>query len=408
MANTAESYDVLQEDIDTSMLAIALMVANEALVIRETLAPYVRAGIDNIFVYDTGSKDDTIAVVEAYLEEQGVKNWYVISEPWDTSKGSFDFEISRNRALDLAEELYPESTFILMPDAEWYLHNVEGLLSFCHEHLHDDAGGYLVRIANANIDFPTARLIRNGTGSRFVGDIHEVIHAEKFGDNVPSDVYFELGASRFGMEKSRARWFRDLDRLTARHEKDPKDPRSAFYLAQTYECLQDFENAYKYYVIRSQLEGWIEETYETFYRLGKICEHLSKFNDNYTWHMAEDYYFAAHALMPHRAEPLVRLAEYYWPNGEGPKNVPLCYLYAKRAFELPYPKNDKLFVYPRDYDFTRYELLSKSAWQMGDFALGAVCSRKALEYCEMPYLLRNLACYMEACQTLAEQQTAAA
>jgi glycosyltransferase involved in cell wall biosynthesis len=402
-------YITLAKNIkaDTSMLAVVLMVKNEAPVICQTIAPYVRAGIHNIMIVDTGSEDETVPVIQQYFEDHNVRNWQIISDPWDSSKGSFDFEIARNRALDFAEEIFPESTFILMPDAEWYMHNVEGLLTFCRAHIDDDCGAYLVRLVNSNIDFPAARLIRNGTNSRFIGDIHEVIHAEKFGD-VPSDVYFELGASRMGMEKSRNRWYRDLDRLLARFAKNPEDPRTVFYLAQTYDCLQDFENAYKYYVIRSQLPGWIEETYEALYRLGKITDQLSKNNPNYTWHMAQDFYFAAHALMPHRAEPLIKIAEYYWPDGDSPKNAPLCYLFAKRAYELPYPKQDKLFVYPYDYDFKRYELLSKAAWHVGDYTLGAVCSRKALEYAEMPYLLRNLACYMEMCNSLASSQAAQA
>lgn len=380
---------------------VALMVKNEESVICQTLDPYVKEGMQSFLIFDTGSTDNTVDVVEAYFREHEITNWCIFQEPF------VDFEISRNRALDLAEEQFPDATFILMPDAEWYLRNVEDLINFCYEQADKSTECYLIRIANGNIDFRTSRLIRNKVGARFVGDIHEVIYAGSY-EKAPADIFFELGASRVGIEKSRQRWHRDKEKLLARYEKNPEDPRTTFYLAQTYECLQEFEKAYEYYVIRSKQAGWVEETYEALYRLGRVTDHLSKANPMYTWQMAQEYYFAAHGLMPHRAEPLVKLAEHYWPDGEGPSNAPLCYLYAKRAYELPYPEHDVLFIAPDAYVFKRYELLSKAAWHVGDYILGEIATRKALEQSEMPYLFRNLACYMEAIRTASAANAAAA
>ena len=281
-----------------------------------------------------------------------------------------------------------------MPDAEWYMHNVKGLINFCNENINDDYKCYLIRILNPNLDFSVPRLIRSKVNARFVNKVHEVIVTDKY-KKLADDIYFELGASRQGIEKSRQRWERDLKILLNEYEENPKDPRIVFYLAQTYECLADFVNAYKYYEIRSKQEGWTEENFETFYRLGRVTDYLSTKDKNYSWHMAQDYYFNACKIMPHRAEPFLRLAEHYWPDGASPINVALCYTFAKRAYELPYPEKDLLFIDPSAYNFRRYELLSKSAYHVGDFELGELATRKALQVKEMPYLLRNLACYME-------------
>lgn len=394
---------------------VVLMVKNEASVICQTLDPYVKEGMQSFLILDTGSTDNTLQVVEDYFLEHRIKNWHIFQEEFevefideDTGKLEkyFPFDIARNRAIDLAEEHFADATFFLMPDAEWYLHNVEGLINFCYEQADKAAECYLIRIANGNIDFRTSRLIRNKVNARFVGVIHEVIHAQTY-EKAPVDIFFELGASCVGMEKSAQRWRRDKKILLHLYRQSPDNPRTTFYLAQTLECLQEFEKAYEYYVIRSKQAGWIEETYEAVYRLGRISEHLSKTNPKFTWHMAQEYFFAAHGLMPHRAEPLVKLAEHYWPDGEGPLNAPLCYLFAKRAFELPYPEHDVLFIGPDAYVFKRYELLSKSAWHVGDYALGEIATRKALEQSEMPYLFRNLACYMEAIRTASAAAAAA-
>ena len=380
---------------------VVLMVKNEESVICQTLDPYVKEGMQSFLIFDTGSTDNTIKVVEDYFIEHKIANWCIFQEPF------VDFEVSRNRALDLAEEQFPEAEFFLMPDAEWYLRNVEGLINFCYEEADKSTECYLIRIANGSIDFRTSRLVRVRSKARFVGDIHEVIVANTY-EKVPGDIYFELGASRVGIEKSRQRWHRDKEKLLARFAKNPEDPRTTFYLAQTYECLEEFEKAYEYYLIRCQQQGWIEETFESFLRLGRVTEYLSKTNSKYTWHMAQEYLFAAYGLMPHRAEPLVKLAEHYWPDGEGPLNAPMCYLFAKRAYELSYPEHDMLFIGPDAYNFKRYELLSKSAWHVGDYELGEIATRKALEQSEMPYLFRNLACYMEAIRSAAANAAAAA
>ena len=50
---------------------------------------------------------------------------YIMEEPF------VDFATSRNRALDLAEQIFVNNSFLLMLDAEWYTHNVSELIDFC-------------------------------------------------------------------------------------------------------------------------------------------------------------------------------------------------------------------------------------------------------------------------------------
>lgn len=376
-------YSYAQQDV----LTVVLMVKNEESVIEKTLEPFIEAGLHSFFIFDTGSTDATIAKAEFLFKAHHIKHWRIAQEPF------IDFATSRNRALDLADEYFPHSPFFLMPDAEWYTHNVKGLIDFCVQEINAQAPCYLMRIINETIDFTVPRLIRASSHSRFIGVVHEIIPVAG-SVRIPNDVYFELGASRYGFEKSKKRWERDIGMLLKAYEENPNDPRTTFYLAQTYECMGDIQIAYHYYKIRAGQEGWHEENYETFYRLGQLTDRLSADDKSYTWHMAFDYYSMAHNLLPHRAEPLVRIAEHYWPDGQGPSNVALCYLFAKRACELEYPKNDLLFINPVMYNFKRYELLSKSAWHVGDFENGELATRNALHNKEMPHLLNNLAAYI--------------
>ena len=369
------------------LLVVVLMVINEAPVIVDTLRPLIEGGITDFFIFDTGSTDDTIKLAHDYFEESGITHAYIAQEPF------IDFTTSRNRALELAEEKFPKAAFILMPDAEWYLQNVEGLLDFCKIHQDDMCPSYMIRLISPGNDFPAPRLIHGGCNVRFVGVVHETLdHVTD--QEVPRDIYFELGSSKYGQGKSAARWHRDLTLLLREYKKNPYDPRTVFYLAQTYECLGDLEKAYEFYEIRSKMiNGWDEENYETIYRLGRVTALLADSNKNFSWSQALDYYHTAYSLRPHRAEPLVKIAEHYWPN-----NIPICFLYIKRATELSYPENEKLFVEKYTYDFTRYEIMSKAAWYLGEYKLGEESTKKALKIHELSHLYRNLALYIDRIQ----------
>ena len=362
------------------------MVKDEQAVIEKTLEPFVKAGINSFLIFDTGSTDNTIPIIQHFFKKHNVQRYHIIQEPF------IDFATSRNRALDLADELFPESPFFLMPDAEWYIHNVQGLIDFCTARLDKDIACYLIRLINEEIDFGVFRLIRAKSHPRFIGVVHETIPVS-VSERVPREIYFELGISKQGTEKSRQRWERDLALLLKEYEKNPNDSRTTFFLAQTYECLGDWQNAYHYYKIRSQQQGWLEEDYETMYRLGYVTEALSASDSNYTWHMAYDYYCTAHGMLPHRAEPLVRIADHYCRTTL--KNGALGYLFAKRACELPYPEHDYVGIDTYVYNFKRYELLSIFALGVGDIASGESATRKALHYKEVPYLLGNLATYID-------------
>lgn len=366
------------------LIVVVLMVKNEEDVIVETLNPLFKAGIDSFFIYDTGSTDKTLENVQNFFDKNQITNACITQEPF------IDFATSRNKALDHAREKFPNSTFMVMPDAEWYLENGQELVNFCKNKINDYHNLYLLRVNNHTDDFYHGRLLRTKANLRFEGVVHEVI-ASPFMDKVDNKVCFNYRPRSSGVEKSAQRWIRDEQLLLKKVQENPKDSRHTFYLAQTYECLNNLHKAYHYYVVRSELLGWHEENYETFYRLGGVTNSLSKFDPKFTQKMVQDYYLKASSMSPHRAEPLIKIAEMYWPS-----NFSLCFKFARLALELPYPKDDVLFVNKEIYEFTRYEIISKVAWYMDEFELGEHASRKAIDaHPEMIHLYNNLRLYMD-------------
>lgn len=379
------------------LMVIVLMVKNEETVINATLEPFLRAVPEltrnddlGFFIFDTGSTDKTVETVEAYFKENSIKNYTIMQEPF------VDFATSRNRSIVLAKEKFSKSNFLLLIDAEWYGQNIATLIQFCKNNINNPCPSYLFRVLSGNTDFCANRLMRTDANCFFKGVVHEVLMSDA-NQKLPYEICFEYKPRDRGIAKSAQRWLRDRDLLLKHHNENPNDSRTTFYLAQTYECLNDPYNAYKYYDIRSKQNGWDEENFETFYRLGRVSDLLSKIDNKFTWHMAFDYYMKAHQLRPHRAEPLIKISEHYWPdtpNKEG-SNIPASYLFARRTLDLEYPKNDTLFIDKDIYDFGRYEAVSKAAWHVGEYEMGQQATLNAIK-AKIPYLYNNLMCYTQA------------
>jgi tetratricopeptide (TPR) repeat protein len=61
------------------------------------------------------------------------------------------------------------------------------------------------------------------------------------------------------------------------------------------------------------------------------------------------------------------------------QNYGLAYLFARRAFEIPSPKGERLFVDKPMYNYERYLLLGKCAKHIGEYEIGEKALRKGLE-----------------------------
>ena len=378
------------------LLVVVIMVKDETEVIKPTLEMYCKADPKGekiaYVVYDTGLEpwSPTMENAERLFKEYNLTNYYIYQEPFQ------DFATSRNRALDFVEEKFPNAGFMLMPDAEWYMHNVEELLSFCQDELaYPDHTSYLVRIVSTDLDFGTQRLIRCKSGLRFGGVVHETITiGTRY--KTPPTIYFELRPQRAGMEKTQKRWQRDRVLLTRAFEQNPKDSRTCFYLAQTLDCIGDLESARKYYELRTHLVGWPEEDFMARYRLAQVLERMAQ-KGQAEWKDALDEYLKAFAMRPTRAEAIIKLAAHYLLEG----NHAVAYLFSRRACEMDYPAQDTLFVEKEAYDYVRHDILGQSGWYVGQFDIGEKSVREALKvHDNYPHLYRNLNFYLERRLTL--------
>ncbi|RTL06981.1 hypothetical protein EKK58_02250 [Candidatus Dependentiae bacterium] len=374
-------------------IVVVLMVKNEEQVIVSTLKPFYDAGIKAYQIFDTGSTDNTIQNTRDFFAQYPDIIGHVDEEPF------VNFEYSRNRAMEIARQHFPNAGFFVMIDAEYYGKGLEYLKEFCHQELQKPFNdksptAYYVRLHAGDLVLDQVRLVRKESNDKWVGKVHEVIVAERL-DFVPRNVEFYFKPEKAGREKSLARWHWDKAILLEEYNKNPKDSRTLFYLAQTYECLGDIHNAVRYYILRSQQAQNTEEDFICLYRLGILYSELNCI------HEAIDFLLHAYAMRPTRAEPLVRLAQLYWKQ----KNYPLSYLYAYQATKIPFPKTDVLFIEKEIYEWVRYDILSCAAFYINELKRGYKAALKAAAYGpkDSVSLQTNILCYEHALEAIKGQ-----
>ena len=379
------------------LLVIAIMVKNEEAVIKTTLEPYLNADPKgqkiSYLVFDTGldSWSLTMQKAQELFNEYGIDNYYILQEPF------VDFATSRNRALDLVEQKFPQACFVLMPDAEWYINNVEGLLEYCErERYQEGFGPYFIRLMENKLDFFTPRLLRQNLHSRFKGVVHEalIVYANQIAlTKLPLDIYFRYSPSLYGQKKSEQRYIRDRDLLLKQYQEDPYDAHATFYLAQTYEFLGDWANAYYYYTIRTTQPGSDEDNFLAAYRRAVAANNLESSQRIFSWLDVQELYLQAYIMRPFRIEPLIRIAQHYIKE----QKMALAFLYARCALDVDYPHNDINFVEKDMYDFERYQIMGVCCWYLGYYELGEWAIRKAIEARpDIPLLYQNLEYYINS------------
>lgn len=352
---------------EATHIALLMMVKNESKRILVSLES-VLGIVDSFVIYDTGSEDNTIEIIENFCEKHKI--------PLHLKQGEFvDFSTSRNVSISFAEE-FDEIDWLLLLDCNDELQEAQHLRGACLKLLQDPTktAFHLCQVwKSSSIDkYWNTRLIRARTGWKYKGVVHEYManteNKELLVHRLSGPILFQDRTK--DDDKSLKRFFRDRVLLEKEYEKHPEDTRTMFYLAQTYGCLRMDKQAYDLYLKRSEYENYQEERFQAYFRAAKLADHSL----DEPWEKCMSIYLKAYEVLP-RAEPLIKIAEYY----NKKKQWSLAYTFAKAACELEYPHSAILFVDKLVYDYTRWHLLGVVAFYCERYVEGNIGCIKAIE-----------------------------
>lgn len=348
-----------REAAEMPLLGLVMVVKNEAHGIASTLMS-LREHIDTWTILDTGSTDGTQDIIREVLSGEFTVPGNLIEEPF------VDFSTTYNRALDLhGPDRNPRaSQFILHILGDEILTDGAALRAFCK--LNPTGNLFYVPMRQGDVDYKLPRLSRPGAG-HYVGRTHEYFSGA-VSCTAPGKI--TRGVAPDEAARKRRRWELDREILEADLAKNPTtDVRSAFYLAQTYECLGMKTEAVAMYERRIAMPGaWSEETFEAQRRSAAL---QGGAGDN--WPAAQQAYLDAFALDPKRAEPLYQIAKHWYDKEQ---HALVC-LFAEKALAIPKP-DTAMFVDHEIYDWKIADLLAISSFYAGDKIIGARAAEKAV------------------------------
>ena len=296
-------------------ITLVMIVKNESKVIQRCFDS-VKDYIDYWIICDTGSTDGTQDLIKKYFENANIPG-KLYEHKW------VNFGFNRSLAISLAKG---KSDYSLLLDAD-FLFKIKDK-TFKNNLISD---GYQIKY-EGNLDYRQTLFVKSSLDWKYVGVTHEYLTCPSASnyENLNAFTIHHLcdGGSRSD------KFVRDIELLKKGLIDEPTNFRYMFYLAQSYNDIDDYTNAIKYYEMRILCGGWPEEVYFSLYKIGN-CKMMrgDKYPD------IRDSFLKAYKYRPERLEALHNLIKYCRLNDMSE----IGFNYGMPAINTKYP-NDILFI----------------------------------------------------------------
>lgn len=320
-----------------------MIVKNESQIIERCLKS-IQNHIDIISICDTGSTDDTVEIIERFLEESGIPG-KVHRHTWKNF--GHNRTLSANAAKKTIEEFgfSLSNTYLLLIDADMLL---KVNPDFNKNDLKEDV--YLILQKSWMHSLYNTRLLRASIPWRCVGVTHEYWTSNRLLREARLNTLSIDDRDDGGCKSDK--FERDVQLLLQGLETETENERYFFYLALSYKALKQYDDAIKYFKARIDKQGWYEEVWYSKYMIGLCYEEMDQ------WEQALSWYLDAYQYNRDRAEPLQQISSYYRMNGQHN----LAYFFAEQGSRIPFPEKQTLFISHRVYDYLFDEDISVSAF----------------------------------------------
>ncbi len=340
-----------------------MIVKNESLVIEDCLNS-VKPLIDYWVIVDTGSTDNTKELIKKTM--RGIPG-ILYEKPW------VNFGHNRNEALQLAKNkgdylLFIDADEVLVPNSTFTIQDFANDI-------------YFVQIYQDNIHyFPRATFVNNHLDWKWRGVIHEELYCNNHETYKTLKEIINVPNTKKGYRSQDPdKYLNDALLLEKVIQEDPS-PRNYYYLAQSYAGANKMELALLNYEKRAKMGGNTQEVAWSYYSAGILQEVL-----DYPKEAIIQNFSKAYELMPHRAEPLIRLSYTYFSN----ENYALSYALSSLGLTIPFPNNDLMHVNPSVYNYELLYIHSGCAFFLKKYDEAIAGYQKVLERSDLPLAIKE-------------------
>ena len=310
--------------------------------------------IDKWTILDTGSSDETIDIIKRTLI--GKKEGNLYEEPF------INFRDSRNRLLDLAGtyckyNLILDDTYVIKGDIRSFLNVVRS---------DQYSTSFTLLIHSHDTKYGSNRIIKSNSDLRYIHKIHEVITDKNNINIVIPEHIASIDDRHFDYMEIRTKERKQLDLklLFEEIEDDPHNPRTYYYLGQTYNLLQDYEKAFYYFMKRCEYKnsGFLQERFDAAFEAAR----LANFKLNKPWEECKKLYLEAFKIDESRPESLYFIGIHYYLEN----NINNSYHYFKKAFEVGFPEHCQYSLKPTLSFHFLPKFLTRVCYDIEDYLLG--------------------------------------
>jgi tetratricopeptide (TPR) repeat protein len=312
-------------------LCLNMIVKNESKIITR-LFDSVLSIIDCYCICDTGSTDNTVEIIENYFKDNGVSG-KVVQEPFK------NFCYNRNFALQSCVGM---SDYVILLDADMILD-----VKLFDKKTLITADSFNIIQGNDSFYYQNMRIVKNNGLFKYIGVTHEYIEIPLNTTTTSFDkaIIFIRDIGDGGCKNDK--FERDIKLLTDGIKEEPNNARYYFYLANSYHDLGRFNEAINMYKKRITIDGWKEEMWYSYYRIG-ICYMKQQKMSDALWYFMEGYNY-----YPERLEGLYELMNYYRVNGKN-KLAFTIYNMCKEYLDKDINRDHYLFLHSDIYKSKLY------------------------------------------------------
>ncbi len=301
-------------------LCLNMIVKDEKDVITRCLDSVIPF-IDYWVIVDTGSTDGTQALIQEHLKNIPGK---LFERPWK------NWGETRTEALKLAQT-EGEGEYLLFMDADdiLSLDSKEALSNL-------SADLYYMWRGSKGFSYRKPQIVKKDLSWKWVGVTHEYLDcACPFTSETLENVRYLTLDGGATSKNPKQKFLKNVALLEKALQKEPKNDRYAFYLAESYRDAGEKGKALEWYQKRIQMGGWAEETFWAMFQSAILLRDLGLPSP-----VVIEALLAAHRFRPHRPEPIYSLAEAYIAS----QNHTKAYEYLKAWPFIPKPEEkDSLF-----------------------------------------------------------------
>lgn len=343
-----------------NLLELCMIVKNSGAEFENILRNNLKY-FDHWTIFDTGSTDGTQNIIRKVTSEKNMPPGKLIEDNIPIEE--FHFADARNKCI---EEAGHRCKFIVTLDDTYKLN---GDVRYIFKYIRGDqfADSYNIYIESNDVLYTSNRIIKTEKDLRYIYRIHEVINdANNRMIILPYEIISIIDVQNNYMEKrtfERKKY--DLLWLQEEINNNPHNPKHYYYIAQTYKCLKDYNNAYYFYLKRGEFfnSGFTQERYDAIFEAAR----LANFELNKAWNDCLSLYKKAIEIDDTRPDAYYFIGIHYIIHE---KNIFNAYINLKKAYELGIPINSQYSIKPTlTYCYVPL-YLARVCYEIKDYMLG--------------------------------------